>query len=253
MTPPPEIYELPIVYQIPGMENCLVKRDILYNTVAGTELAMDVYTPHGLARGACLPGVLFVHGGPVVSELPPPKEWAAFRSYGQLLAASGLIGITFNYRHAPDTDWEVSAADISTAVRYLSDHSQELGLDPARFCTWIFSGGGRFLPALLESAGSWLSCLVLYYTLLEYPDHGNNAALLAQAFQKPILAARAGYDNPILNRSMDAFIAEASTAQAGLTLIDYAQGYHGFDIFQDNQASQAIVAETLDFIRAAFS
>ena len=246
------MHELPIVYQIPGMENCLVKRDIVYKVEAGIELAMDIYAPQGISASR-LPGVLLVHGGPLVAELPPPKEWAAFRSYGQLLAASGLIGITFNYRHAPDTDWDVSAADISTAVQYLSDHSQELGLDPARFCTWIFSGGGRFLPALLESAGSWLSCLVIYYALLEYPDQGNNAALLAQAFQKPILAVRAGYDNPILNRSMDAFIAEASAAQARLTVIDYAQGYHGFDIFQDNQTSQAIVAETLDFIRAAFS
>ena len=70
---------------------------MVYKDVAGQPLLLDVYTPAEPSPETGHPIVLLIHGGPV----PPHttvKDWGTFVSYGQLLAASGVAAVAFNYR-----------------------------------------------------------------------------------------------------------------------------------------------------------
>src|SRR5215207_11359041 len=86
-----------IVYEVPGMRSVRVKRNLVYKRAGSTDLQMDVYSPK-TPRGR-LPAVIFVHGGRIPPNLlTTPKDWAVYVSFGELVAASGFVGVTFNHR-----------------------------------------------------------------------------------------------------------------------------------------------------------
>ncbi len=73
------------------MDAVRVQRDLIYKQDNGAELKMDIYLPPAQSGTTLLPGVLLLHGGGLPSTMGSAKDWGVFVSYGQLLAASGLI------------------------------------------------------------------------------------------------------------------------------------------------------------------
>ncbi|HWN99043.1 MAG TPA: hypothetical protein VNS63_07200 [Blastocatellia bacterium] len=91
-----------VVYQIPGMDDVRIQRDVEYRTTDAGDLTMDIYYPPDAKSGARKPAVVFVSGYPdpgfqklLGCKL---KEMASYVSWGQLTAASGLVGITYSAR-----------------------------------------------------------------------------------------------------------------------------------------------------------
>ena len=120
-----------IVYQVPGMQNVRAKRDLVYKTAVGGELQMDVYSPRSSSRR--LPAVLFIHGGRIPPNLlTTPKDWAVYVSLGQLAAASGFVGVTFNHRFYTWESLPDSQADVMDAIKYVRANAATLGVDPER-------------------------------------------------------------------------------------------------------------------------
>src|SRR5918998_6599312 len=98
-TPRPSLRDLvmkPVVYSVPGMEKVGVKSNLKYTSVENANLLMDVYTPPGLAKGERRPAVLFIHGGAGAESRA--KDWGIYTSWGRLVAASGMAGVTFTHR-----------------------------------------------------------------------------------------------------------------------------------------------------------
>jgi hypothetical protein len=90
----------PIVYSVPGMDKVEVHPNLVYKKDGASEMKMDIYTPPGLAANELRPAVIFIHGGPIGQPTSPgPKDWPFYQSYGKLIAASGLIGITLDHRY----------------------------------------------------------------------------------------------------------------------------------------------------------
>lgn len=56
-----------------------------------------------------------------------------------------------------------------------------------------------------------------------------------------MLYVRAGLDRPGVNEEIDRLAARALSENAPLTLVNYAGGHHGFDAFDDNDASRAVI------------
>src|SRR6185295_1525311 len=108
-----------IVYGVDGMRDVRVQRDVVYKRDAGTELLMNIYAPAALPDSAPAPVVFFVHGGPIASDFMPPTQWGVFVSHGELAAASGLVGVTFNHRLFAVTDYERSQSDVAAAIDYV--------------------------------------------------------------------------------------------------------------------------------------
>lgn len=256
-----KIHERRIVYEILGMDDVTAQRDLVYKTVDNVDLKMDVYTPAGISGSTPLPGVLFIHGGPIRQNMQPlPKDWGGFISYGQLMAASGLIGVTFNHRFYGKAFWEQARDDVVAAVDYVREQASTLGLDPERLCLWVFSGGGPFISFALRDQPKYVKSLVIYYALLELSKSAPKAlgesltpaAYLepGTSFEIPIFIARAGLDRRNINQSIDTFIKKALAANVPLEVAEHPQGRHAFDILDDNAQSRQIIARTIDFIKA---
>jgi acetyl esterase/lipase len=264
----------PLVYRAPGMETVTARRGIGYRGGAEGEPRMDVYQPRALQQGERRPAAVFIHGGPISPQLPlPPTEWGVYRGYGALAAASGWIGVTFNHRYFGFDQLERAADDIAAAIAYLREHADELNLDRDRLCLWAFSGGGPFLAATLRTPPAYMRCLVAYYTVMDLRPlaaaEGVGSHLAAETLRRfspvaameeardaeahgsaspPLLVARAGQDNPSLNKQLDAFVQAALAANAPLDLLNHPAGYHSFDARNDDARTQQIISHTLDFI-----
>jgi acetyl esterase/lipase len=265
MPTPEEMFKMRIVYTVPGMEAVTVYRDLVYRTAGQTELKMDVYCPADLREGARAPVVILVHGGPI--GMPrSAKDMGVFVSYGELLAASGLVAVTFNHRFYSPSHLHEAASDVAHAIDYVRSNADSLRVDRDRVGVWAFSGGGGFLSLPMRDVPAFVRCLVSYYAILDLqvPPPGHESELSEETRKEfsplfhltmnaskipPIFIARAGLDNPWLNATVDRFVQEAIAKNAALEIITHPGGHHGFDILDDDARSRAIIQRTLLFLK----
>src|SRR6266404_4405422 len=267
-----------IVYRVPGMEVVRVKRNLIYKRVAGRELQMDIYSPTVVRQR--LPAVLFIHGGRIPANLlTTPKDWTVYVSFGQLVAASGFVGVTFNHRFYSWESLVDSQTDVMDAIKYVREHAAELGVDPERIVLWAISAGGIFLSQPLRDRPSFLSSIVAYYAELDLQNERASVPAsvrdetlrdlspvywlekVAQGQQKdpqgqlptsppmsmsppmfpPMFIARAGLDDADLNAGLDHFVQVALKNNVSLELFNHTTGHHAFDIEDNNDRSREIL------------
>ena len=121
----------------------VVERDVVYVRRGEQALTADVYAPAGAGR---FPGVLLVHGG---SWQRGDKGRMA--RIGERLAGRGYVGVSINYRHAPDHVFPAQLYDCQAAVRWMRANAARLRIDPARIGGFGYSAGAH-LVALLATA-----------------------------------------------------------------------------------------------------
>src|SRR5712692_4139049 len=151
-----------IVYAIPDMEQAIEQKDITYKTIDDNELKLDVYYPPDYEGEARLPTVIFVHGDGPADFLKDAKDWGSYVSWGQLIAASGLIAVTFNHR---STEWLTqlyeAASDVDDLIQYIRDNSGMLGIDADRLSIWTCSAGSHIvLRSALRISPPYMRCVV---------------------------------------------------------------------------------------------
>jgi acetyl esterase/lipase len=261
------LYAERVVYSIPGMDKVGVREDLVYRTLDDQELKLDIYYPTDYRPGQKLPAVILVHG-----EWPPhiirhSKDLGVYITWGQLIAASGMIAVNFNHR-ATDRLTRVAeaASDVANLIGYVRYNADDLDIDENRLCIWAFSAGMPLgMWAALRDAPPYVRCIVAYYGVMDLqqardvlPDVPEETLrdfsavhYLEQYGSKvaPIFIAKAGLDSPRLNASIDNFVEEARRLNAPVELMVHPEGHHGFDVLDDNARSREIIGHTLDFVR----
>lgn len=257
-----------IVYSVPGMTRVKVAKNLVYKRVQGEELKMDVYSPPGTARRARRPAVVFVHGGRVPPNLlTTPKEWGAYVSFGQLVAASGFVGVTFNHRFYTWNSLPDSQSDVMDLIAHIRTNADSLGINKDHIIVWTVSAGSLFLSQILRDAPPYVRSLVAYYPQLDLQDQRKAApsSVTDETLRDfspiyhldksgknvpPLFIARSGLDDASLNGGIDRFVQLALSKNLTLDLANHATGQHGFDIEDDVDRSRQIIKETIEFIRA---
>jgi acetyl esterase/lipase len=257
-----QMIRMRVVLSVPGMEAVKTSRDLVYKRTDGQPLHMDLYAPPGPLRPR--PAVILIHGGPIPRI--GMKNVGQFVSYGQLLAASGFVAVTFDHRFLAPGRLTDAGGDVTDLVAHVRKNAGSLGIDPERLALWAFSGGGPFLAAPLRDRPSWLRAVVAYYAVLDLqqPPPRTDDGIGAEARQSfsairslgddargapPVVVARAGLDNPWLNGGLDRFVQAAVAKGATLDLLNHPDGRHGFDILDDDARSREIMRRTLEFLR----
>ena len=257
-----EMIRMRVVLEVPGMDAVNVRRDLAYKTADGQPLHMDVYSPPGPARPR--PAVILIHGGPIPRT--GAKSMAMFVSYGELLAASGLVAITFDHRFLAAGRITDAAGDVADLVAHVRKSAASLGVDGDRLALWAFSGGGPFLARSLRERPKWLRAIVAFYAVLDLqqPAPGDDSAISTELRRTlsavdargqsarsapPMLVARAGLDNPWLNGTIDRFIAKGLNGGAALDVLNHPDGRHSFDILDNDVRSKQIIRRTIEFLR----
>jgi len=264
---PPEVLAAarrPVVMTLPGMDKVQVTKDLRYSDRTEPQLAMDVYRPPGLKAADRRAAVIFIHGGGPPGA--PMKEMGVYTSYGRLIAAQGLVAVTFTHRLGyPKTLILEGGQDVAAAIAYVRAHAAELNVDPDRLCLAAYSAGGPMLSPYLRDAPAYLRCIVAYYPIAEIEDSAVHKAsetpetlaawsplrqLDKLGRKAPMYLARAGHDEiPQLLGGLDRFIAEAVKRDYPMTLANNPGAPHGFDITEPTPRTLEIVDETFAFLK----
>ena len=267
--PPPfeELFRMPVVYSVPGMDAAQVREDVVYKTVerpdGKLELKMDVYLPMGARPGQRHPVVVFISGGGV--ENPDWRKAGVYTAYGRLAAAQGFVGVSFQKRYARGPESLATGRDdTADLIRFLREHAAEYSLDPDRFAVWAFSAGGMMLGPPLADRPPYLRAVLNFYgvsdALPTMPEEtqravrsGGFSAVESVKKEGPLPAlfvGRAGLDNAPLNATIDAFIQEALRHNANIEVMNHPNGRHGFDILDPDARSREIIARAFEFLKA---
>ena len=121
----------------------------IYKHSDGQPQALEIYFPQGHDPStAKVPCVLLFHGG----------AWGGgdlkqFRKFCRYFASRGLVAATANYRLFPADKRDTLPAgesrkqfciiDAKSAIRWMKQHAEELGIDPMRVITGGGSAGGH--------------------------------------------------------------------------------------------------------------
>ena len=108
----------------------------------GGPINLRVYTPPGSAP-ECLAGLVYFHGGGLVAGSLDTHD-SLCRT---LCVEIGCRLIAVDYRLAPEHPFPAAIEDALTALRWVLDHAEELGVDPAQ----VVVGG--------DSAGATLTVI----------------------------------------------------------------------------------------------
>ncbi len=232
------------------------QRDLVYKTLPSGDLLMDIYTPAGWAD-AMLPAVILVHGDGPADWLKDIKDWGQYVSWGELLAASGLVAVTFNHRSTADwTRIDEAASDINDLVALVGTRGNSWHIDSNRLAIWVASAGGYLGAQAAVSNPPSVRCLVIYYGLMApAPIPGVDVERFSPADQltkdaPPIFVARAGLDRHQLNQTLDRFTDAAIEAGLDVELHNHAQGRHAFDVMDPSPRSSEIIARSVEFIKS---
>ena len=102
---------------------------------------MRVHRPAG-AEGAC-PAIFTIHGGGYVIgsyDMDDPCTTVG--------PALGTVGVSVDYRLAPETPYPGPLEDCYAALRWTYEHADELGIDRTRIGIYGISAGGGLAAAL---------------------------------------------------------------------------------------------------------
>jgi acetyl esterase/lipase len=235
----------PVLYTLAGMAD-VATREVAY----GDGVAIDLYAPPG-ASGR-LPAVVFVFG------YPDPgceqffgcklKDSVGYQSWARLIAASGMIGVTYSNREP---------GDAHAMLAHLRGNAAALGIDDQRLAIWACSGNTPMAMSLLDG----MRCAVLCYPFVglgNAPEVAQAAAMfrfanpamtLEQLPDIPLFIARAGRDEmPGLNATIDRFVPAAIARAMSITLANHPTGPHSFDLLDDSPTTRAIVRQILAFL-----
>jgi acetyl esterase/lipase len=143
---PPEIPEDPVEFakmmrRMMGWEN----RDVTGGAVATecreiegseTNIPVRIYTPPVDGKR---PAVVFFHGGGFIGgslkTVENPCKCLAYHA--------GAVVVSVDYRLAPEHPYPAGLTDCFDAVRWVHDHADELGVDPASIAVAGDSAGGN--------------------------------------------------------------------------------------------------------------
>jgi acetyl esterase/lipase len=108
-------------------------------------LRIRLYSP---SKAGILPGLIYFHGGGLVAGSLETHD-----CIGRALShAGGVHVIAVDYRLAPEHRFPAALEDATAAVRYISGHAEDFGIDPKRLGICGDSAGATLAAATCQAA-----------------------------------------------------------------------------------------------------
>ena len=132
--------------------------NVLFKRVDERGVYLDIYLPDEGA-GSEKPVILFTHGGGWATGDRLKASNGSFAKVHQELLKNGFCVVSVGYRlvkKGGDTAMRDCVIDCKDALRFISAHRKELGIDPQKVYTFGDSAGGHLAQMVLHSPPSSL-------------------------------------------------------------------------------------------------
>ena len=226
--------------------------------VPGRGITVDLYFPPATQEEVS-PVVIFVLAYPD-SRFGPLKNLRQYKSWARLVAAEGFVGVLY--------ETSEPEADLESVFALLREQAENFRIDLNRIGLWSCSANTALaLKHARTSYGIKPAAFVAYYGLMPTPDGYQAAAIDSmktdfgfslpkynngESYRAdlPMLLVRAGRDRySVILNSIDRFAAYAFQQNLQVTVLNYPEGQHAFDVKDDTAETRAIIKQTLDFFR----
>jgi len=253
-----------VQYDLPGASAVRIERGVAYRSGSDSH-TLDIYYPPD--RDTPVPAVLLITG---LSDLGAIRmlgcrisEMESYVSWARLIAASGLVAITYTTDKDP-TD------DTAAVLQYVRTDGHRLGIDHTRIALHATSSHvPNALGQIVNHGDRITSALLCYGFMLDLDrEKGVAGAQKTWRFVNPsagcsvadlpknvsFFLVRAGHDQtPGVNPSIDAFVRHTIRENLPVTLVNHATGIHAFDLEDGTAGSRQIVAQMLAFLGISLS
>lgn len=132
--------------------------------IDGDTVALRWYAKDGSAPGSA---VVYLHGGGMILSNVGLYDGTVAR----YVSASGVPMLSVEYRYAPEFPGLTPVEDGYVALRWLSDHGAELGVEPRRIAVMGDSAGGGIAAGLAllarDRGGPEIAQQILVYPMLD--------------------------------------------------------------------------------------
>ncbi len=243
---------------------------VVYKQIRDRSLHLHIFEPNGHRPTDRRPAFLAIHGGGWTGgdarRFYPIADW--FRQ-------KGFLGISLEYRllnkKAGTTVFDC-VKDGRSAVRYLRNHADELGIDPQKIVVSGGSAGGHVAAgtALFDkvnedsddlSISPHPNVLVLFYPVIDTSTDGYGQKKIGDRWQEispvhhvredlpPTLMLHGTGDTVTPYAGAQSFFDQMRTAGNHCQLISHPDGRHGYFIF-DLQLYEDAMQQTLKFLES---
>jgi acetyl esterase/lipase len=251
-------------HEAPPFRGVEIERDALYGTHERHRL--DVFSPAG---GRDLPVIVFVHGGGFVAGAKSLEGTPYHDNVGLWAARSGMVGVTMNYRLAPEHRWPSGAEDVGAAVAWLAANVKAYGGDPSRIVLMGSSAGATHVAGYAgtpdrDPAVRGVVLLSGAYDLPLFDDpsilapyFGSEPETLVRASPLrglvasgvPILFAVAEHDPPISHRQAAALFEALLERDGRVPPIAYLPGHNHFtEVLHLNAVDDVLGRQIVAFV-----
>lgn len=119
-------------------------KEIVYKEIDGVSLKLWVFNPVKHKAGDKKPAIVFFFGGGWNGGSP-----TQFVHQSEYLAARGIVSIVADYRVFSRHEVRANkcVSDAKSAIRWVREHAEELGVDPNRIAAGGGSAGGHLAAA----------------------------------------------------------------------------------------------------------
>jgi dienelactone hydrolase len=247
---------------LPGMDNAIVKNNIPYIKTQDSTLKMDVYYPPSFDFKSKIPAVVFIFGYTNEGQLKTAKHqlrtWSPYTSWCKVVAASGMAAVVYETINPEN--------DLKSLLQYINSNTDILNIDVNKIAAYSCSANTPVaLANILNSANNSFKCAAIYYGIFLNTDFkylsvidtlSKNMGFIPSRLPEsttwrkdiPLLIIHAGKDFvPNTDESLTGFTDKAINQKVPFTLIHYATGIHGFDVYTDNEETKQIIRTTLEF------
>jgi acetyl esterase/lipase len=238
-------------------------------------LKLDFYPAIGKSSAPC---IVAIHGG--AWRGGDRKESKAIQESNSRLAAHGYAVASIDYRLAPKFIWPAQRDDVLSAIAYLREHAQSLGIDPSRFVLLGRSAGGQLAEVVgYASHDPGIRGVIAIYAPADLASSWQTTSPSDSFMQRQILeqflggapdAVRAAYDSAsgvlwvgpgspptlLMHGELDTIVPadqsqlmaeKLSAAGVPHALIAIPWGTHGFDYASNNSPGGQITRFAIEW------
>jgi acetyl esterase/lipase len=229
---------------------------------------LDVFTSPLPGRGK--PVVVFVHGGGFARGDKRAEGLPFYDNIGLWAVGRGFVGVTLNYRLAPQSTWPSGIEDLTAAIDWLAANVARYGGDPGKIVLFGHSAGaahvadyiadaakrrrdakiaGAVLTSGFYELGSEVSVWKVYYgdDVSAYAERSSLPGLVASSV--PLLVTDAELDPAMFREQTDKLVAARAAAGKPVERVHLAGHSHISETYAIGTADRSLSGAVLRFVQ----
>jgi triacylglycerol lipase len=214
--------------------------------------------------------MVFMHGGGFARGDKRTEGTPFYDNIGLWAVGADLVGVTMNYRLAPQSTWPSGIEDLTAAVAWLKANVARYGGDPSKIVLWGHSAGaahvadyvanaakrnvdagiaGAVLTSGFYDLGKEVSVWKVYYgeDVATYAERSSLPGLVAT--DVPLLVTRAELDPDMFHEEADRLVAARDAAGKPLDRVHLEGHSHISETHAVGTGDRSLSQRVLEFVR----